>query len=198
MIGVAQARPPFIEFFVQAQPDTPRSLELGYRVTKDIDMVRIVQPGSRDDLLKEAKGWIKQLRDKYLSNAHDAYPEEWINAIENKYEMWKKGQDAPLNGTSVKEWPLLSPAQVQNLIACHLLTIEDVSEMTENAMIQYGMGARELKEKAREWLKGKEIASAALTENAELKKMLAELKAELDALKAEKPKRGRPKLQEAA
>jgi len=195
---IAQARPPFIEFFVDAQPDPQRSKDLGYRVTKDVDMVRIVQPGSRDDLLKKATEWISQLRNKYLENTHDAYPEEWINAIDNKYKMWKQGQEAPLDGTSVKEWPLLSPAQAQNLIACHVVTIEDVAEMTENAMLSYGMGARELKEKAKEWLKGKEVSDQAMTENIELKKQLEALSARLAELESDKPKRGRPSLKQAA
>ena len=132
MIGVAQARPPFVEFFIDTIHDPVRSVELGYRVTKDRDMVRIVQPGSRDDLLKPAEEWLTQIKTKMLENAHDAMREEWVNGFHAKYKAWKEGQEAPLMGTSVKQWPVLSPAQVQNLLACHILTIEDVAEMTEN------------------------------------------------------------------
>lgn len=191
MIGIAQSRPPYVEFFIEAVHDPVRSVEAGYRVTKDREMVRIVQPGSKDDLLKPAAEWLKQIKDKSLSGAHDAMPDEWISGFHQKFSLWKQGQEAPVIGTSIKQWPMLSPAQVQNLLACHIQTVEDVAEMTENAMIQFGMGARELKEKAREWLKGKEIADTAIKENESLKSMIAELRAELDELK-NKPKRGRP------
>lgn len=192
MIGIQQSRPPFVEFFIDAVHDPVRSVEMGYRVTKDREMVRIVQPGSKDDLIKPAAEWLKQIKDKSLTGAHDAMKDEWISGFFNKFEMWKKGLDAPLMGTSVKQWPLLSPAQVQNLLACHIQTIEDVAEMTETAMIQYGMGARELKEKAKDWLKGKEIADAAVKENSSLKEEIEILKAQIAELMQDKPKRGRP------
>lgn len=197
MIGLAQARPPYIEFYVTAVDDPKRSVEVGYRVTKDVEMVRIIQPGSRDNLLKPAQQWLDEIKRKFLEGTHDCFPEEWISAFRKKYELWKEGLEAPPMGTSVKEWPLLSPAQVQNLLACRLLTIEDVAEMTEQAMLQFGMGARELKEKAREWIKGKEVANAIAQENQELKKELAELRELVASLKAAEvqpypKKRGRP------
>ena len=197
MIGIAQARPPYIEFYIGTKPDPKKSVELGYRVTKDIDMVRIIQPGSRDTLEMVASEWLDRIKVKFLENAHDALPEEWIASFRKKYEMWKEGQEAPVNGTSIKEWPLLSPAQVSNLMACHILTIEDVAEMTEMAMQQAGMGSRELKTKASEWLKGKEISEAAMLENNKLKQEIEELKAQMAEFLADKPKRGRPKLEAA-
>ena len=93
-------------------------------------------------------------------------------------------------GTSVKEWPVLSPAQAQNFIACHILTIEDVAAMTEEAMARVGMGSRELKEKAREWLSGRDEKAARITA---LESQLAEALEKIDALTQEdKPRRGRP------
>jgi len=128
-----------------------------------------------------------------LDATPDAYPQEWVDGFRKKYEMWKEGNEAPLNGTSVKEWPALSPAQVQNFIALGLLTIEDVAAMTEEAMGRYGMGGREIREKAREWISRKELTANALKENEELKGLVAELKSRLESLEGDKPRKGKPK-----
>jgi hypothetical protein len=192
-VQIAQARPPFVEFKQIAKHDPKRSEELGYRVTKNVDMAFIMQPGSRDQVEIEAEAWLNSIKRKMLDAAPDAYPQEWVDGFRKKYEMWKEGNEAPLNGTSVKEWPVLSPAQVQNFIALGLLTIEDVAAMTEEAMGRYGMGGRELREKAREWISRKELTANALKENEELKGLVAELKSRLESLESDKPRKGKPK-----
>lgn len=192
MVSLAQARPPFVEFELVAVHDTAKSLELGYRVTKDVEYAKVMQPGSRDVLVIKAKDWLEQIKNKVLSDAHDAFPQEWVNQYFAKYEAWKAGMDAPVNGTHVKEWPQLSPAQVKNLIALHIVTVEDVSAMTEEAMGRFGMGGRELRDQAREWLAKRELAASALVENERLKEQIAALTTRLEELEADKPKRGRP------
>lgn len=192
-VSLAQARPPFVEFKRIPKHDPKRSEELGYRVTKDVDMAYIMQPGSKDQVERLATDWLDMIKRKALDAAPDAFPQEWIEGFRRKYEAWKAGHEAPLNGTSVKEWPLLSPAQAENFIALHVLTIEDVAAMTEEALGRFGMGARELREKAREWLQGREVSKSLASENEELKRQLAELSARLADLEAEKPQRGRRK-----
>ncbi len=192
MIGIAQARPPFVEFKQIAREDKKKSIELGYRTTKNVDMAYIMQPGSRDQVEIEAQAWLDSLKLKHINGSPDAYPSEWIDSFRKKFEMWKEGMEAPPNGTSVREWPMLSPAQVENFIATRVLTIEDVAAMTEEAMGRFGMGARELREKAREWLAKREVANSMAQENEQLKAQLAELTARLSALETDKPKRGRP------
>lgn len=189
---VAQARPPFVEFKQVAIFDKRRSDELGYRVTKDVDRAFVMQPGSRDVLEITAQDWLAQIRQKQIDGAHDAYPLEWVQGFQQKFDMWKQGLEAPVNGTHIREWPMLSPAQVNNLVTLRILTVEDVAAMTEDAMNRFGMGSRELKEKAKEWLAKREVASSVAQENEALKAQLAELTARLVALEADKPKRGRP------
>ena len=187
----AQAAMPYIEFYREAVMDNEASQQLGRRVTKDVNMVRIIPKGGSLVVEKTPEEWIFQLKSKAINGAHDAYPQDWIDQIERGYEAWKRGLEAPVNGTSVKEWPYLSPAQCENFISLRLLTVEDVANMTEEAMANFGMGARELREKAREFLKGKELSEIAIQENEVLRKELAELKEQLAQLTADKPRRGR-------
>lgn len=188
---IAQARPPFVEFKRIAVADVKRTQELGRRVTKDVDFAFIMQPGSRDQVERIAADWLKMLKDKALNGSPDSYPQEWIDGFHRKYEAWQQGQDAPLNGTSVREWPALSPSQAANFVALNILTIEDVAAMTEDAMRNVGMGGRDLREKARDWLAGGEIAKTVQQENEGLKAQLAELSARLAELEGDKPRRGR-------
>jgi hypothetical protein len=195
---IAQARPPFVEFKRIAVRDVKRSEEAGRHVTKDVDMAFIMQPGSKDVVERIATDWLDMLKVKVMNNAPDAYPEEWVNAFHNKYKAWQEGLDAPLNGTSVREWPVLSPAQAENFIALRILTIEDVAAMTEDAMRHFGMGGRELKDKAIRWVQGQDAAAHALQENASLKEQLAALQAQMDELKAAaEPKRRKKTEQDA-
>jgi len=193
-VSLAPTRPPYVEFHRIAKDDPVRSVELGHRVTKDVDMAYIMQPGSKDQIEIRAQDWLASIKRKMLEQTPGAYPDDWVAAFHKKFEAWKEGHEAPLIGTSVKEWPILSPAQAENFIALHVMTIEDVAEMTEEAMGRFGMGCRDLREKAREWLSGKEIAQNAIKENEELKKQLAEMASRLAALETTEAskKRGRP------
>lgn len=181
---IAQARPPFVEFKRLAIHDPVKTQELGRRVTKDVDFAFIMQPGSRDQVERVATDWLEMIKTKNLEASPDAYPDEWVRGFHEKYKAWSEGQEIPLDGTSVKEWPVLSPAQAENFIALRILTIEDVVAMSEDALGRYGMGGRELREKAREWLQGKDVTKNVMHENEELKKQLAEMSERLAQLES--------------
>jgi len=174
-------RPPFVEFKRIAMHDKKRSEELGRRVTKDVDFAFVMQPGSKDQVERVATDWLAMLKLKVVNASADAYPQEWVDGFHAKYKAWQDGMDAPLNGTSVKEWPVLSPAQAENFISLHLVTIEDVAAMSEQAMNAYGMGGRELKQKAIDWVRGKDSTSQ---ENEALKNQLAEMTERLSRLES--------------
>ena len=194
-ISQLAVRPPYVEFKRIAKDDPRKSVEVGHRVTRDVDMAFIMQPGSKDQVERVATDWLASIKNKMLEETADAYPQEWVTAFHGKFDAWKEGLDAPLMGTSVREWPVLSPAQAENFVAMHILTIEDVAAMTEEAM-GHMMGSRDLREKAREWLQGKDIAQNAIKENEELKKQLTEMAARISAMESTKTepqkKRGRP------
>lgn len=190
---LAQARPPFVEFKRIAIKDERASQEQGRHVTKDVDMAYIMQPGSRDQVERYAQDWLNMIRQNFVNGSANAYPLEWVDGFEKMYRAFKEGHELPLNGTSVKEWAYLSPAQAENFIAIRVLTIEDVAAMTEDAMRSFGIGARELRDKAREWLSGKDAYSA---ENERLKAELEALKERLNSLESGEPKKRGPKPKE--
>lgn len=146
---IAQGRPPFVEFKQVAVEDRNASIEAGRRVTKNVNMAFIMQPGSRDQVEKVAEEWIEQIkRQAYAGH----YPETWAQHFEAKFKAWLAGIETPDSGLPIKEWPVLSPAEAENLIAAKILTVEDLANLSEEAMANVGMGMRALRDKARAWL----------------------------------------------
>ena len=192
-IGIAPARPPFVEFKQVAREDRNASVEAGRRVTKNINMAFVMQPGSRDCLEIVAEDWLSQIRKKSAVRAPDAYPESWVEQFDQKFDLWKKGIEAPVNGTAIGEAPFLSPAEVENLKALKIFTIEDLAAATEEALGRFGMGARSIRDKARNYIQAK---SAAEVELETMREQINELKAQLASLSGDQtdmPKRrGRP------
>ena len=87
----------------------------------------------------------------------------------------------PENGTSVRNWPVLSPAQTQTLIAAHVMTVEDLAIANEEVIMRLGMGGRALKQRAVDWLQ----AASSTGKTAE---QLTALQVENEALKASNAK----------
>jgi len=198
-----QARPPYVEFRQIAIEDRQATIEKGRRVTKDINMAFIMQPGGRDQVEKVAEEWLSQIKHKMLSGAPDAYPPEWVDGFRKKFDMWKEGIEAPPDGMNLREVSFLSPSAVQNYQAMGVMTVEDLAGMDEVAMQNVGMGARSDRDKARAYLKSIQDHGAATeevaalraqveTQNqtiAELRDVIGDLKLQIDSTA---PRRGRP------
>lgn len=50
-------------------------------------------------------------------------------------------------GTDIRNWPVVSPAQIKNLFELHVHTIEDLAAANEEVISGIGMGGRMLKQK---------------------------------------------------
>jgi hypothetical protein len=179
---------PLIKFDKVAVEDRDATIKAGRRITKDVDMVFIKQIGEKDETMRNAEEWVKQLYEKAMggNGNRPSIPMEWYEFANKSYENWKKGYEAPREGTPVREWPILTPAQIQNLHSMNTYTVEEIAKWTENAVVMYGMGGRELRDKARLWLESgdakAEQISALQVENKALKNQLSELAEQVQAL----------------
>jgi hypothetical protein len=96
-----------------------------------------------------------------------------------QYEQFKSGLEQRGTGLPLEEWAPLSRAQVLELKAIKIYTVEQLSEIPDSGLAGMGMGARDLREKARRF-----VTSA--TSGAPLEALAREnkdLKAELDVLR---------------
>jgi hypothetical protein len=142
-------RPAYVKFERVAVEDKAASVAAGRYVAKDVDMAYITPPYSRDIFKMKVTDWLTNMRQDV---ANGRMPEEWAQNYRKAYEAWKNGQELPLNGTPIKGWGVISPAMQETLIRLNILTVEDLSTVTDEGQRAIGMGSIDLKNKAAAWL----------------------------------------------
>lgn len=186
MPDIQEARPPYVQFEVRGVEDRTTQIAEGRYATKDVIFAVITPAGSRDKFEKVAVDWLSDMAQQVQQ---ERLPVQWLEHYRRLFEAFKTGQELPENGTSIREWPPLSPAQVKMLLDLRIRTVEDLAAANEEAISRLGMGGRNLKQKAIDWLaaasgigKGVEAAAALRVENEQLKLTLERVQAELQAL----------------
>lgn len=116
----------------------------------------------------------------------------WERDVAKKYEAWKNGSEMTVDGTPLSAWGELGRHQAKALNAVGINTVEQIAEMNESAMAQVPLlDKHALRRAARVFLDAlaaRGNADKAAQQEAEI----AALRAEIEAMKADKPKRGRP------
>ena len=157
-IALMPQRPPFVTFEQRAVEDRNATISAGGVVMRDVDYVIVRQVGCRDTFEKEAEPWLDDIE---AASRKGQYPGEWVRHFREKFAAYKAGQAEPEMGLSLRQWPSLSKAQAENLIAAGVRTVEDVAAMNEPTLQRVGMGARELKRKAQAYLDSRNDNKAA-------------------------------------
>ena len=184
-------RPAIVRFERRTIEDRPASLAAGKYVAKDVDYALITPPYSKDVIPLKIEQWKANLNQDMRAGR---IPEDWVKAYTESYDKWLNGQEMPPNGSPIRGWGVISPAQQENLIRMNILTIEDLASANDEGKRRIGMGALELVTKAQTWLKQLQSAGAVTQEMASVKSENAQLRASLEALQeqvkklaAEKP-----------
>ncbi len=185
-LGKMAGKPAYIEFSTIAKHMAKQSEEQGRYVAVDVDMVTVRQIGAADSCVHKVEAWLKQNR---LEVAGDRLPAEHADYYEKAYKRWKSGQEMPIEGTPIKTWPVISPAQVKLLVELGCRTVEDLSTLNDEGLKRIGMGGVGMKNKAQAWLaqaKDKGPATMEIArlrdENAVLSMNLAKLTEQVEAL----------------
>lgn len=118
----------------------------GVKHWKDVELVEIIMPGNS--------------LSKPVHPVTDIDRKRWPKA----YAAFKEGQEMPITGTPLEQWPMMTRSMVLKLKSLGFRSVEDVSRMTEHAMPEVGMGARGLKMKAAAYVDA--AASQAITSKA--------------------------------
>lgn len=161
-------RPAYVRFERKAKEDKKASLAAGHYVGKDVDFVYVTPPYSKDILIFEVEAWLKQLNHDM---SRGRLPQEWVQNYRKAYEAWKRGEELPPEGTPIKGWGVISPAQQETLIRMQILTVEDLAAVNDEGGKRIGMGWVDLKNKAKAWL-------AQLKDKGPLTQEMAAIKAE--------------------
>ncbi len=118
-------------------------------------------------------------------------PAEWRDRYVLQLEAWRNGQELPPEGTPIRGWGVISPAQQEMLTRINILTVEDLAGVNDEGLRRIGMGALDLKNKAVAWMaqladKGPltiEVAGLK-AENASLRTSIETMSAQLKALES--------------
>jgi len=175
----------YVRFELRPKVDVKQTAERGITVMRDVEFVLITPAYTRDVVVKEVKDWKAQMeRQVAMGQMPEGDREHYLKV----YKHWKEGLEEPLDGTPIKGWQLLSPAQQETLIGMNVRTVEDLARMNDEGCRRFGMGGVEMKQRAAAWLaqadKGKaSMEMARLTsENEQLKASLASLQLQVKAL----------------
>lgn len=173
MVQVAEARPPYVTFEVRAEEDRAASIEAGHYVGKDVHYALVTPMGSKDRLERNAEEWFVKLEQDVIEGR---FPREWFTHFKTAYKAFCEGNEAPLSGTAIVNWPPVSPAQIKTLQSLHVRTVEDLAQANEEVLGRLGMGGRALKQKAIDWL-------ASSKDIGKVSEEMSALRASNDALK---------------
>ena len=177
----ANERMPYVRFERRAVEDKAASLAAGQYIAKDVDYALITPPYSKDVMVYKVTNWFDQLK---VDMVNGRIPPEWLDKWNKSYAAWQEGQELPVDGTPIKGWGVISPAQQETLIKMHVLTVEDLAAITDEGMHRVGMGGLDLKNKAKAWLKQLKGKGPATVEIAELKNKNKQLEGTIESLLA--------------
>ena len=137
----------YVEFELRPEEDREETISQGMPVFKDVEFAMITMPGG---------GLVV---DKPIN---EALLHEWKNGDNRRkppspfayraYEAWKEGREAPVNGTDLKNWPGVTPAQLKTCQNATVRTIEDLAAANADTIRKLGMGGVAMMEKAKAYL----------------------------------------------
>lgn len=174
-----EERPAYVRFEKRAVEDKPESLKQGKVVYKDINFVLVTPPYSKDCFEQKVELWFDSVEQNVRNNRT---PKAWLEMWRNQYDQWMKGEETPLNGTSVKNWSAITPAQVKTILRAGIYTIEDLALANDEGVRRLGMGGVDLKNKAKAYVQAAKDTGPLVMENAALKKENDQLAASLKSL----------------
>lgn len=174
MSTVDETRPPYVSWEYRPVEDRNASIAAGHYVSKDVAFATITRPGSRDTLDKEALVWLAEIREK---GRKKEIPATWFPAFEASFKSWQTGEEAPVTGTPIKGWPILSPAAQKDLISSGIRTVEDLASMADGELGVIGTGAVSYKAKAKAWLTAAEGSGKTSEQIATLTQQVSDLTA---------------------
>jgi hypothetical protein len=155
----------FVVFYRDAVHNEVKSIEAGRPIFDDVDLIRIHSPGSRDTV---------------VAMAHDGY----THRFPRQWAQYQQGLEQIGSGTPLKSVTWLTPAQIAELVALNVRSVEDLATMPDN-MTRKMMNHQALKQQATAYLEAAKGAAPMLKMQDELKKRdetIAELQKAVKAM----------------
>lgn len=117
-------------FYVEPVENTFRSSQEGRPCFDDIEFVKLLIPGDRNN--------------QPVKRVDDEDRARWPK----HYEAFKAGLEPPVDGTPLIGWPPINRSQVQELAYFHIKTVEQLAGVHDGQLQNLPMGSRELRSQA--------------------------------------------------
>jgi hypothetical protein len=151
-----------VEFYTDSVPSDYQSVAAGHPVFVEKPFVRIMIPGSQNTIIEVP-----------VDDTHKRrFPLQW-----RKFEAGEKNGE--MSGWKLEAWPAINSAQVKTLKYMNVFTVEQLAEISDGAAQAIGMGAMELKTRAKAAVaaaKGNAAVEAQALENKQLRDEMENLK----------------------
>lgn len=200
-IGLMEERPPFIRFERRSIEDRNASISEGVARYRDVEFIILSQHGSTNTVEKEVESFFI---DKQRDVRNGRIPQQWVDGWRRMHQEWKQGLEPVPDGTSVRLWPAISPAEADTLVAHRVLTVEDFAVLNDEGMRKLGMGWKRRQDQAKAFLasvdqnKAAEKLSAANARIGDLEAQVGELLDRVQMLADQKDSQKRPRREAAA
>ncbi len=102
-----------VRFFSQALPDEAASVVEGRPIYKDTEMIEIRVRGDRNNIVCRP---VRQGDERRFRGA---------------FENYKRGNDALVSGTPLKEWPVMGNAMIEEMKYLGFTTVEQIAEAND-------------------------------------------------------------------
>jgi len=161
-----------VAFFKDTVKNETKSIAAGRPIFDEIDLIKIITPGSRDSFISDAT-------------------EQYQHRFKAQWERYKAGQAQAVSGTPLNMLPWLSVGQIAEFNAVGCQTVEQLVGMPD-AMSQKFMGHHAIKQKALAYLDAATSAAPMLKLQSELDKrdeQIKELQAQMAAVIAASEKK---------
>jgi len=116
-------------FRMEAKQNKAKTLTEGRPIFDQVPFVTIISPGDNKNVPDT----------KVLDEHRQRWPRQW--------EAFEKGLEQPINGTPINQWPILNNAQVAELKALNIHTIEEMASLSDGGTQQI-VGLMTLKQQA--------------------------------------------------
>lgn len=173
-----------LKFYYDSAPNTFASTQAGRAIFDTVLMVQIIAPGQNASTphVELERVWseesIKALDLKSPVKRSASYM-----LYEEQIERFKRGTaQLELGGTPLKQWPRISQGLAATLVGANIHTVEQLANMPDSNLMEIGIGGRELRDQAKEFLAqaaGTSDVSKLVAENTTLKSENQRLQTEL-------------------
>ncbi len=167
-----------VMFYRDTIKNEQKSIEAGRPIFDEIDLIKIITPGSRDSFVGDA-----------TPQYQERFPQQW--------SRYRQGKDQALgSGTPLNQLPWMTEGQIAEFNAVGCRTVEQLVGMSD-ALSQKFMGHHQIKQRAQAYLDAAAGVAPTLKLQAELEKrdsQIANLQSQIDAMLAVKKQENQAKV----